>query len=274
MEKLGNDKIALFLACASVLGGKAQAINTNKSQSPQSVAAVGEAVTTSKKMGKLTKSVIIASSSIVGAGLIYEVLGDTIINKAPTLFKLLRGNLKNPEEKQSSPGKIEEKQSSPEEIKALAGKILNVINSFGVKDSIESITNEIKKNKGNKAKTNTTAIRQYKIEKYGDRIKLEHCLNNKNNKKKVEDDEALKIVFRDYLDLDVERLEDLQADKKNENEKENWQTTKYSVNGNCIRFYEENGSYFNYEITNEGNLQIEAHDYNYDVKFILNKLEK
>jgi hypothetical protein len=41
MAKLGKDKIALFLACASVLGGKTQAMNINKAQSPQTVAAVG-----------------------------------------------------------------------------------------------------------------------------------------------------------------------------------------------------------------------------------------
>ena len=41
MAKLGKDKIALFLACTSVLGGKTQAMNISKVQSPQTVAAVG-----------------------------------------------------------------------------------------------------------------------------------------------------------------------------------------------------------------------------------------
>ena len=43
MKKFGRDKIALFLACTSVLGGKTQAMNTSKAQSPQTVAAVGGA---------------------------------------------------------------------------------------------------------------------------------------------------------------------------------------------------------------------------------------
>ena len=42
-------------------------------------------------MGKLTKGLIIGSSILGGAGLIYEILGDTVIDKAPTLFKLIRG---------------------------------------------------------------------------------------------------------------------------------------------------------------------------------------
>ncbi len=46
MAKLGKDKIALFLACASVLGGKTQAMN--KPQSQETVAAVGEAADKSK----------------------------------------------------------------------------------------------------------------------------------------------------------------------------------------------------------------------------------
>ena len=39
IAKLGKDKIALFLACASILGGKTQAMN--KPQSQKTVAAVG-----------------------------------------------------------------------------------------------------------------------------------------------------------------------------------------------------------------------------------------
>ena len=41
MAKLGKDKIALFLACTSVLGGKTQAMNISKVQSPQTIGAVG-----------------------------------------------------------------------------------------------------------------------------------------------------------------------------------------------------------------------------------------
>ena len=41
MAKLGKDKIALFLACASIFGGKTQAMNISKVQNPQTVATVG-----------------------------------------------------------------------------------------------------------------------------------------------------------------------------------------------------------------------------------------
>lgn len=41
MKKFGKNKVALFLACASILGGKAQAMNKNKPQSNQTLAAVG-----------------------------------------------------------------------------------------------------------------------------------------------------------------------------------------------------------------------------------------
>ncbi len=41
MKKFGKDKIALFLACTSVLGNKASAMSANKVQNPKTVAAVG-----------------------------------------------------------------------------------------------------------------------------------------------------------------------------------------------------------------------------------------
>ncbi|MBR0184134.1 MAG: hypothetical protein IJQ10_03160, partial [Clostridia bacterium] len=57
MAKLGKDKIALFLACTSVLGGKTQAMNISKVQSPQTIGAVGGARTQPKKInwGKIAK---------------------------------------------------------------------------------------------------------------------------------------------------------------------------------------------------------------------------
>ena len=41
MNKFGRKKIALALACASILSGKTHAINTNKPQSRQTFAEVG-----------------------------------------------------------------------------------------------------------------------------------------------------------------------------------------------------------------------------------------
>ena len=41
MKKFSKNKIALFLACASIFGEKTQAMNKNKPQNPQSLVAVG-----------------------------------------------------------------------------------------------------------------------------------------------------------------------------------------------------------------------------------------
>jgi len=41
MKKFGKDKIALFLACTSLLSDKASAMNMGKTQNQQPVAAVG-----------------------------------------------------------------------------------------------------------------------------------------------------------------------------------------------------------------------------------------
>lgn len=105
MSKFGRDKIALVLACASIFGGKTQAAQNVKTE--QSLGAVrrggatfdnSKALKKSKSMSNLTKGLIIGGS-ILGAGLIgYEVLGDTVIDKAPTLLKLIRGKKQGKDE--------------------------------------------------------------------------------------------------------------------------------------------------------------------------------
>ena len=105
MSKLGKNKnkIALVLACASIFGGKTQAAQNVKTE--QSLGAVrrGEAsdssktLKKSKSMSNLTKGLIMGGS-ILGAGLGYEVLGDTVIVKAPTLLKLIRGKKQGKDE--------------------------------------------------------------------------------------------------------------------------------------------------------------------------------
>ena len=72
-----------------------------------------------RKMGIGTK-VAIATCSVLGVGTTYEILGDTLIDKAPTLYKLFGDNMK------------------PEEKQALAGKILDVINTFDIRKIGES----------------------------------------------------------------------------------------------------------------------------------------
>ena len=93
-SKNNKKKVALALACASIFGGKS-------SLAAQNTGRVGGAVASSKKMVKLTKGLIIGSSVLGGAGLIYEVLGDTVIDEAPTLLKLVRGKSSDKTEKQS-----------------------------------------------------------------------------------------------------------------------------------------------------------------------------
>ena len=72
MKKFGNDKIALLLACTSVLSVKTQAVGTNKVQNPQTVAAAVRAtsrINQSVKQGltKNQKLGIIATASFVVA---------------------------------------------------------------------------------------------------------------------------------------------------------------------------------------------------------------
>ncbi|MBR0183779.1 MAG: hypothetical protein IJQ10_01250 [Clostridia bacterium] len=58
MKKLRRKKLAFALACASILGGEAQAMDENKPKSPQSVAAVGGATSRDNQSVKqgLTKN--------------------------------------------------------------------------------------------------------------------------------------------------------------------------------------------------------------------------
>ncbi len=93
-NKNNKKKIALALACASIFGGKS-------SLAAQNTGKVGGAIVSSNKMGTLTKSLIIGGSILGGAGLIYEILGDTVIDKAPTILKLIRGKSSDKTEKQS-----------------------------------------------------------------------------------------------------------------------------------------------------------------------------
>ena len=81
MKKFGNDKIALFLACTSVLSVKTQAIDTTKVQNPQTVAAAVRAtsrINQSVKQG-LTKNqklgIIAAASFVVASAVGFTIWG-------------------------------------------------------------------------------------------------------------------------------------------------------------------------------------------------------
>ncbi len=78
MAKLGRDKVALFLACTSILGGKIQAMDANKAKTPQTVAAVGGATSRNNQskqgLSKNQKLGVITAASFVVA----SVVGFTI----------------------------------------------------------------------------------------------------------------------------------------------------------------------------------------------------
>ena len=82
MKKFGRDRIALFLTCMSVLGNRTSAMNTNKAQNPQSVAAVRRGVTSrnnqSVRQG-LTKNqklgIIAAASFVVASAVGFTIWG-------------------------------------------------------------------------------------------------------------------------------------------------------------------------------------------------------
>ncbi len=77
MAKLGKDKIALFLACASVLGGKTQAMNISKVQNPQTIGTVGGARNQSKKInwGKIAKIGGFTVAGLVALETIHSLIG-------------------------------------------------------------------------------------------------------------------------------------------------------------------------------------------------------
>ena len=72
MNKFGRRKIALALACASILGDKTQA--TNKPQSQKTVAAVGGAASRNKGLSKNQKLAITVTASIVGVAAIVSTI--------------------------------------------------------------------------------------------------------------------------------------------------------------------------------------------------------
>ena len=143
--KNNKRKIALALACASVLGGK-------NSLAAQNAGRVGRAVASSKKMSNLTKGLIVGGS-ILGAGLIgYEVLGDTVIDKAPTLLKLVRGKKQGKDEQVAQENMLKIRQElnelevfnedNYEQLRGLAESFKNSFESI-VQKIINHKTNEI-----------------------------------------------------------------------------------------------------------------------------------
>ncbi len=83
MKKFSKNKIALFLACASVLGGKTQAMNISKVQIPQVIGTVGGARTKPKKInwGKIVKIGGFSVAGLVTLEAIHSIIGATTNSK-------------------------------------------------------------------------------------------------------------------------------------------------------------------------------------------------
>lgn len=93
MKRFSKNKNALLLACITLLGNRTSAMDTSlkPAKKPQTIGAV-----TSSKKSNLTKLKIagIIGGSILGAGLIYEILGDTILD-VPTILKCIKNKSSN-----------------------------------------------------------------------------------------------------------------------------------------------------------------------------------
>ena len=116
MSKFDKKAIALFLACASVLGGKTQAVNISKVQSPQTIGAVGGARTQPKKID-WKKIVKIGGSTVAGLvalETIHSIIGGFTDSKVGigSIGRVIRNRVKKNEQPDS--GKPKESNSNDE----------------------------------------------------------------------------------------------------------------------------------------------------------------
>ena len=150
MAKLEKDKIALFLACASVLSGQTSAMNVNKAQSPKTVAAVGGAAPQVRKgmpVGAKVLLGIIGGASVIelihsGFGFFTNsILGKYSLGelaKKALNGKKVPGDKKKdnkersdvPDDEKKDEGTIVNKNEPGDARKALAKKILDFIDGL------------------------------------------------------------------------------------------------------------------------------------------------
>ena len=85
MKKFSRKKIAFALACTSILGVKIQAMDTNKAQTPQTVAAVGATSRNNQSKQGLSKNqklgIIAAASLVVASVVVFTILGVKYLGK-------------------------------------------------------------------------------------------------------------------------------------------------------------------------------------------------
>ncbi len=105
MAKLGKDKIALFLACASVLGGKTQAMNISKVQNPQTIGTVGGARNQPKKInwGKIAKIGGFTVAGLAALETIHSLIGGLTDSKlgSYSIGRAIRNRVKKNEQPDS-----------------------------------------------------------------------------------------------------------------------------------------------------------------------------
>ena len=152
MNKFGRNKVALFLTCMSVLGNKISAVNTNKSQSPQTVAAVGGATSRSNQSVKqgLTKNqklAIGAIASLVGI----TAIGLTIWGVKKHLDNKNKGNEgKNKQDKENientTSGKRDDDKGGCDYVSEV-NKRLSLSNKNSMMETFNKAVNMIKNNK-------------------------------------------------------------------------------------------------------------------------------
>ena len=260
-------KIALALACASILGGKTQAMNTNKSQSRQTLAAVGvfdnsKALKSHKSMSNLTKGLIAAGAVLGATELLNEGLG--IFTKADTWYKgefSIVNGIRH----------LFKKQVKPDERQALVDKILDVINTFETEDSIKKKFKNNQDIKDKKVKIKAKIIEYRKSKGEFDRINIEAFERDDDpptdespeaGQEKIENSRKRSIIVN--LDSRRQLLNKVKAG-------ENLVGVKLAFPDNGIRFTYNDGDYVAFEVKSDGSLYVDYKNDGIKFKCTLNK---
>ena len=260
-------KIALALACASILGGKTQAMNTNKSQSRQTLAAVGvfdnsKALKSHKSMSNLTKGLIAAGAVLGATELLNECLG--IFTKADTWYKgkfSIANGMRH----------LFKKQVKPEESQALVDKILDVMNTFDTEESIKGKFKNDQDIKVKKVKIKAKIIEYRKSKGEFDRINIEAFERDDDppedekpeaGKEKIENSRKRSIIWK--LDYVRQLLDKVKAG-------ENLVGVKLAFPDNGIRFTYNDDGYVAFEVKSDGSLYVDYENDGIKFKCTLNK---
>ncbi len=260
-------KIALALACASILGGKTQAMNTNKSQSRQTLAAVGvfdnsKALKSHKSMSNLTKGLIAAGAVLGATEFLNESLG--IFTKADTWYKgefsIVNGIRQ-----------LCKKQVKPDERQALVDKILDVMNTFDTEESIKGKFKNDQDIKVKKVKIKAKIIEYRKSKGEFNRINIETFKRDEDppedelpeaGQEKIENSRKRSIIVN--LDYVRKLLGKVKVGEKPVG-------VKLAFPDNGIRFTYNDGSYVAFVVKSDGSLYVDLNNDGIEFKCTLNK---